>query len=169
LLSNGGNRIELFDLNQFRPKRKDFCFARQFAWMFWVERHPLQVMPNTQPHQVIASKLLPGQTITVVFAELPGPGQVLVSNPLIQKVAIRPVPGQDIPDQLQQTMGNHDNRLVPVHPVAVFQIAGKPCNQIFLRATLSLLNCPRPPQRQPAPKWRIPSGKNALRGQAANR
>ena len=83
LLSNGRNWIELFDLNQFRPKLQQLCLARQSAGMFRVKRNSLEIVSDPQPHKVIPHELLAGQTIPVVFAELPGPGQGLVRDALV--------------------------------------------------------------------------------------
>ena len=63
--------------------------------MLRIQRYTLQVMPYAQPHQVIAGKLLTGQTIAITFVDLPGPGQVLVGNPFIGKVPIGLFAGQD--------------------------------------------------------------------------
>src|SRR5689334_23053142 len=83
--------------------------------MLGIESNASEIMPNAEAHEVIASKLLAGQSIACLFIHLPGPGEVLVSDAFVTKVAVGLASGQDIPDQFEQTMGHCDNRLVTVH------------------------------------------------------
>ena len=92
---------QLLDVIQFWSQRQKLCFCGKLAWMFGIEGNAGEILPNAQTHEVIACELLAGQAISGFVIHLPGPGQILVGNPFLAKVAIGLASGQDIPDQFQ--------------------------------------------------------------------
>jgi hypothetical protein len=58
----------LFDLLKFRPQGKYLNFTSQSARMLWVKRHTGQIMPNAEPHQVVAREMLASQSIPVMMS-----------------------------------------------------------------------------------------------------
>ena len=91
----------LLDPGEFQPWCQKLGFTGQPARMLWVECDPLQIVSNTQTHQVVAGALLAGQSITICIAQRPGSGQVFVGNALMRGVSVGLHAVQDLPDRFQ--------------------------------------------------------------------
>ncbi len=110
-----GERLSLLDPLKFRSQCQYFRFTRNLAWMFGIQGDACEIVPNTQPHQVIACELLACQAIPRFLIHLPTPSQILVCDPLLAEVSIRLTSGQHIPNQFQDLSRNSYDRLIPVH------------------------------------------------------
>ena len=58
---------------QLRPERQDFFHRSQPVRELWIQGHTLQLVANTQPHQVITYELWVGHVHPLIFLYPPSP------------------------------------------------------------------------------------------------